>query len=251
MDIKVYNDALASQQDLMSNYISKNVADIVVPESKKDLSVGKSNFLTKSGWVYNVIGILAFIIGLIVKIPGIWLTGCAGLTAGFYCIFKGKQQLRQEAYDNVGNELLGSLDKVIAYVSKSWGNFVTGQNLALRKDIVDSSLDTENKAKMLAFVADTGFVHVDLAPIDKSLSKIDSDETLGEYKDYLPVAEKQLQESLKLAVKAQSDIYNAVDHIANPTSAPTPTSTSAPTSAPTPNPQPSSEAPDVTSTANA
>lgn len=213
MDIKSYNDALTSQQALLSDYIASHVSGITVPTSKSQLQVSKSNFLTKSGWVYNIIGILAFIIGLIVGISGIWLTGCAGILAGCYCWIKGKQQLKQEAYDNLGNSILKNIDEVIAYVSKTWGGFIGRQNVNLRKDIVNSNYDSDKKVAALGYVNDNSYLHVDLKPVEADLEKLDDDEALKEYSEYLPTAQKHLTDSLGLAAKAQADAYSLVEEM--------------------------------------
>lgn len=49
-------------------------------------------FLKKSGWTFNVIGIVLFIVGLIIGENGIWITGCAGILSGCYLLFKARQQ---------------------------------------------------------------------------------------------------------------------------------------------------------------
>lgn len=56
-------------------------------------AVANASFLKKSGWTFNAIGIVAFIVGLLIGVSGIWITGCAGITAGCYLLFKSHQQL--------------------------------------------------------------------------------------------------------------------------------------------------------------
>ncbi|MDE5644353.1 MAG: hypothetical protein K2I45_01775 [Muribaculaceae bacterium] len=72
---------------------------------KKDTAVavtvdpvaGNADFLKKSGWTFCIIGIIAFIIGLLVDISGIWITGCTAIASGVYLLIKGKQQLHADA----------------------------------------------------------------------------------------------------------------------------------------------------------
>lgn len=72
---------------------------------KKDTAVavtvdpvaGNADFLKKSGWTFCIIGIIAFIIGLLVDIGGIWIPGCAAIASGVYLLIKGKQQLHADA----------------------------------------------------------------------------------------------------------------------------------------------------------
>lgn len=52
-----------------------------------------AEFLKKSGWTFNVIGIILFIVGLIMGVNGIWITGCAGVLSGCYLLFKSRQQV--------------------------------------------------------------------------------------------------------------------------------------------------------------
>lgn len=60
----------------------------------------KSNFLTKSAWVYIIVGCIAFIVGLFVKESGIWISGATAVSCGVYCYIKGKQQLKEAAAGN-------------------------------------------------------------------------------------------------------------------------------------------------------
>lgn len=75
---------------------TKNSAQAKQP-APQDTAVDNSAFLTKSGWVFNVIGVIAFVAGLIIGESGIWITGCAAVLAGCYCLVKGRQQRRENA----------------------------------------------------------------------------------------------------------------------------------------------------------
>lgn len=207
MDLKTYTDQVAKQHSALSDYIAANVGAISLPTAKNELQVGKKNFLTISGWVFNVIGILAFIIGLIVGVGGIWITGCAGLTAGIYLLIKGKQQLVQEAYNGVGTSLVAGVDKVVAHVSEQWTEFVNGQNNDLRRDILTSDLDTDGKVKALGYITDASYLHVDRVGMQEDVKQIDAFEDLKRYHLYLPWTEKLVKSSLDLAAKAQTDVF--------------------------------------------
>lgn len=211
IDIKGYQSQLAQQQTALNSYIGTNIAAISLPATGKDVKEGASNFLTKSGWVYNIIGIIAFIVGLIVGSTGIWITGCAAITSGCYCIFKGKQQLKSEAYETVGNSLLGSIEKVIAYVSESWTKFVMSQNDSLRTDIVKSDLTDTQKVKALTHFTDASALKVDLPELISEVTTLDGDENIAVMKAYLPKATAEIKQSLHLASKAQGDIYTLVE----------------------------------------
>lgn len=219
MDIKSYNDALAACQTQLSDYIARNMQSTALPASKNDLDIGKQNFLTKSGWVFVIIGVLAFIGGLLVGSTGIWITGCAAVLSGLYCMVKGRQQLEQEAYATIGKSLAESINKVTAYVSKTWGDFVGKQNESLRSDIIASDMDAAAKAKSLGYLTDADYLHVDESAILDGIGKVDASESVGAYKTYLPQAEKILNDSLGLAAKAQSDIYMLVERVAKAPSA--------------------------------
>lgn len=69
---------------------AKNVAQAGQP-APQDKAADNSVFLTRSGWVFNVTGIIAFIAGLVTGVTGVWITGCAGILAGCYCLAKGRQ----------------------------------------------------------------------------------------------------------------------------------------------------------------
>lgn len=62
-----------------------------------DLVAGNVGFLKKSGWTFCILGIIAFIIGLLVDISGIWIPGCTAIASGVYLLIKGKQQLHADA----------------------------------------------------------------------------------------------------------------------------------------------------------
>lgn len=52
----------------------------------------KNNFLTDSGRVFLVIGVIALIVGLLIGVSGIWISGCAAITSGVYLIIKGRAE---------------------------------------------------------------------------------------------------------------------------------------------------------------
>lgn len=208
--ITSYIDAVTKEKGQLADLISSGLGAIVIPADKASMQVGKSNFLTKSGWVYNVVGVIAFVVGLIVAVPGIWITGLTAVTAGVYCLIKGKQQLEAEAYDKVGDSIITGVDGVVAKVSKSWTDFVLAQNAALRKDVVTSASDTDTKVKALGMILDNAWYRVDIDGIKKDISTVDAGENLSGYKAYLAKTEEELNKSLELAVKAQTDIYEAM-----------------------------------------
>ena len=61
-------------------------------------------FLSKSGWTFNVIGIIAFIIGLLVGIDGIWITGCAAMLSGCYLLVKSHQYHEKSVQDKTAQD---------------------------------------------------------------------------------------------------------------------------------------------------
>lgn len=217
---KSYSDQLAKQQSDLEAYITDKTAAISIPADKNALNEGKKNFLTKSGCVFIIIGIIATIAGLIVKVPGIWISGLTAIACGVYVIIKGKQQLLQEAYDAVGSGIEKSADSIVAYVSKTWTDFVTAQNADLRKTIIGSDLSVDAKTEATGRVLDTAFYHVDMPAIDKDVDAVDATEKIDAYKAYLPKLQSALLEALNLSVRAQSDIYDAVTKISQPKSNP-------------------------------
>lgn len=236
MDIKKYKDNLEKQSAALDDVIAKGVAAAPIPASKEGLNVGKSNFLTKSGWVYNIVGAIAFIAGLIIGSSAIWITGCASVTAGIYCIVKGRQQLRRDAFNAVGAALGETVDKTIATVSKNWTDFVVAQNVALRGDIVSSPLGTIDKVKALGWMTDSAWVHVNADEIRREIQTLEAAESLEAFKNYLPKVTAALKEDLHLACIAQTDVLNGIamqkapaapEAAARPSAAQSPANTSA------------------------
>ncbi|MDE7402343.1 MAG: hypothetical protein K2M87_02895 [Muribaculaceae bacterium] len=216
MDTKKYMDSLASQQAALSDYIAKSIAGISLPNDKAALNVGKTNFLTKSAWVYIVIGVIAFIAGLIVGSAAIWITGATAVACGVYCLIKGKQQLTAEAYTNVGTEISEGVDKTIAYVSKQWTDFVVAQNVALRTDIVASDNSNADKVKALGWITESSWLHVNTDNISSELKDADSQKSLAELKAVMPKLTDALNEDLKLACIAQTDVVKGIGGVIAP-----------------------------------
>ena len=75
---------------------AKNVAQAGQP-APQEKAADNSLFLTRSGWVLNVAGIIAFVAGLVIGATGVWITGCAGILAGCYCLVKGRQARQGDA----------------------------------------------------------------------------------------------------------------------------------------------------------
>lgn len=210
MDIKTYTDALTRQQADLQGDIAGYVSAIPVPAGPGEEKAGDRNFLTTSGWVFNVLGIIAFIAGLTVGSTGLWITGCASLLSGCYCIVKGKQQLRREAHEDAGDTVLKAVDRTVAHVSKTWTDFVSGQNASLRRDIVTSDMDTDDKVRSLGLITDSSYLHVDMKAVGENLTKIDVGATPGAYKTLLGDVQTRLYQAVDVAAKAQADIYAGV-----------------------------------------
>lgn len=69
----------------------KNTQPSAGQQTASEALAANAEFLSKSGWTFNVIGIIAFIIGLLVGIDGIWITGCASMLSGCYLLVKSHQ----------------------------------------------------------------------------------------------------------------------------------------------------------------
>lgn len=50
-----------------------------------------TGFLKKSGWTFVVIGAIAFIVGLLIGVSGIWISGGTAVACGVYLFIKAKQ----------------------------------------------------------------------------------------------------------------------------------------------------------------
>lgn len=61
-----------------------------------DPAVRNARFLNKSGWTFCIIGVIAFIIGLLVGVGGIWIPGCAAIASGVYLLVKGRQEMHSD-----------------------------------------------------------------------------------------------------------------------------------------------------------
>ena len=66
--LEKYNDALNRQKLQLESYISTNTGSVPVPTEMSEVKTGKKNFLTDSGWVFIVLGALAFVAGLVIEI---------------------------------------------------------------------------------------------------------------------------------------------------------------------------------------
>lgn len=210
MDIKKYTDSLARQQAELKGYVSTSLAAVQLPASANDMKTGKKNFLTDSGWTFNVLGIIAFIIGLLIGVPGVWITGCAAVLAGCYCIVKGKQQLRLEAYRDTGMKLRQAVESCVAHISKTWTGFVTSQNDTLRRDIVASAMSDADKAKALGGISGGSWLHVDLNDMDAEIEKAADAEDVAAYRRCVPEISGRLSQAVDLAAKAQADVYGGL-----------------------------------------
>ncbi len=197
-----YNDALNKQRLQLESYISTHTGSVPVPTETSEVKTGKKNFLTDSGWVFIVLGAAALVAGLVVKTEGLWIAGAIAAVSGIYCLVKGRQQLRREAFAGVVDDIVGSVNGIVADVSKTWTEFVSSQNESLRRDIVTDDDTTAGK------VADTAWYHVDMDKIRGTLMSAAGKENLATLHSCLPKLGKILTESLDSAAHAQSDIYD-------------------------------------------
>lgn len=205
--LEKYNDALNRQKLQLESYISTNTGSVPVPTEMSEVKTGKKNFLTDSGWVFIVLGALAFVAGLVIGTDGLWIAGAIAITSGIYCIIKGRRQLRREAFSGVVDDIVGSVDRIVADVSRTWTGFVRAQNQALRSDIVTNDGDTAAKVAELGKVTETAWYHVDMEKVRGTLDEAAAKENLAALHSCLPKVGKILTASLDTAAHAQSDIY--------------------------------------------
>ena len=208
--IAPYTKALEAQKAEYAGYIADGVKGIALPATKEAIPTGKKNFLTDSGWVFLVIGVAGFIAGLIVGVSGIWIAGCIAIASGVYCLIKGKQQLTAEAFRNLGNEVYGKLEGIIAHVSGGWTKNVEDENASLRKAIVSSAATPDAKVAALGEMADDDYLHVDTAELRKEIDDVAAQESLEAFTTYLPKAAATLTESLTEAAKARTAALTAL-----------------------------------------
>ena len=237
-----YAKNLEAAKKEFEGYIAQGVKGIKVPATKADLQVGKKNFLTDSAWVFIIIGVIGFIAGLIVKISGIWITGCAAVACGVYCLIKGKQQLTHEAFAKAADGVYGALEGIVAHVSGGWTKNVEAENEALRDAIVGSAMADADKEKALANVHDTGFLHVDMDAIRAGLDKVVATDSIEKLGAYLPTAAKAITDSLDLAALARGEVYSLVTKLPNPEAPkPAPKQAAPQPAAPQPAPKPAAQ----------
>ena len=202
-----YNDALNKQRLQLESYISTHTGSVPVPTETSEVKTGKKNFLTDSGWVFIVLGAAALVAGLVVKTEGLWIAGAIAAVSGIYCLVKGRQQLRREAFAGVVDDIVGSVNGIVADVSRTWTEFVSSQNESLRRDIVTGDDTTAGKVAALGTVTDTAWYHVDMDKIRSTLISAAGKENLATLHSCLPKLGKILTESLESAAHVQSDIY--------------------------------------------
>lgn len=56
-----------------------------------------AKFLKESGWVFLIIGAIAFIVGLIGGWNGIWISGATAIASGAYLMIKSRQAAEEAA----------------------------------------------------------------------------------------------------------------------------------------------------------
>lgn len=207
-NISSYSDALKAQTSRCQGYIDSGFASVAIPANVESMDTQKKNMLTESGVVFGVIGIIALVAGLLLDISGIWIAGCAAIMSGVYLYIKGRQQLRADAFNILANSIVAAMDKVAAKVSGEWTSFIKTQNETIRKDIIDSSADADTKLANVNAVAESvAWYEIDAEAVTADIRKACASEKIALIKDSIPQVQQALSESLKLASKAQSDIY--------------------------------------------
>ena len=208
--ITPFAKALDEQKAQYAGVISDGVKSIALPASEESMQIGKKNFLTESGWTFIVIGVIAAIAGLVMCVPGIWISGFTAIASGVYCIVKGEAQLKAEAFTKVGDSVYSSIEGTVAKVSKGWTADIVAQNAGLRKSIINSAASNDEKAEAVGNVVDEGYFHVDMADIRKAIDSAAAKSTLDSMRDTLSKAGQALSDALDVAAKARQDILTSL-----------------------------------------
>lgn len=208
--IKPYVDALTAQKTQLDGYLTRGFQAIAIPTSHEDIPEDKKDFLTKSGNWFLVLGIVGLIAGFAVSSTGIIVAGCAAVMSGVYCYLKGKQALRHQAYDRLGQSVYTQISSVADNVAAEWTKFMTAQNDALKKVVVASTESPDTKVALIDKIDSTPAVKVDLSDVRARLADISEKENLSQYAEYLPTAADAIRKAINDADGAQQGIYSTL-----------------------------------------
>ena len=95
--------------------------------------------------------------------------GCNRRGFGNLLPCQGRQQPAERPSAGVVDDIVGSVNGIVADVSKTWTEFVSSQNESLRRDIVTDDDTTAGKVAALGKVTDTAWYHVDMDKIRGTL----------------------------------------------------------------------------------
>ena len=206
-----YSRALAAMRAETAALIRRDITHITLPETQSEIPERKRNYMTMAGIGLFVLGIVDFIVGIILGIQGVWIAGLTFVACGVYSWVKGREELREEAFESLSLKILRDIEGMVAGIRHRWTSFIEDQNTHLRRDIIDSSLPNEVKARAVGKIADGAWIHVDVASFRKALRAVCEQEEIGSFYAFLRTAERKLIEAVNEAARAQVEIYSAVD----------------------------------------
>ena len=204
-----YVDALSAQKAQLQTYATRGFQAIAIPTLFADTSSHKSNFLTKSATVFLVIGIIAFVLGLFTNIS-IVITGCASLLTAGYLYVHGKMDIKQAQYNEAGNRLTSEIKAVVENVSTEWSKFISKQNDALKKQIVESDATPDEKIALIDKIETAPRVDVDLSGVESNIAAVKEGSPENVYTGFIGKAASMVQDAITSANGAQSVIYNSI-----------------------------------------
>lgn len=208
--ITPYTQALSNQKTQLEGTLNAGFQAITLPSSISQLESNKLHMLGKSAIWFAVIGIVAFIAGVIMKSTGIWITGCAAMLSGGYLWMKGKQANRADAFSALGNNIYGQVQDVYKKVASDWTSFITTQNDNLKKQIVTSDQPTDAKVAQIDRIDAQPAITVDMSALQQEAQSLAA-EDLTRYQSYIADAKGRIQQAIDNADGAQQSIYQALN----------------------------------------
>lgn len=213
-DLSHYLEALASKKEELVNYAETQIKQISYP-TPPSVTTSQQPSSPYLSYIGLGIGIVLLAIGIGTKTNAIAVGGGVVTAAGIYGVSRKRNTESQPQapainYFRITEKIGYQIQKIHAYVSDSWYDFLGGQQKSLKNLIETSGFDAESKNKMIELCINRSLIQYSMMDVLSDLNRIEKEQNIEAYKQYVAGFVEKYRKAIEEAYLEQKRRYEAI-----------------------------------------